>query len=91
MLAPVTDVEREKIAPFRDELASRAQRAADDVVQHGRGVLQETAAAVTASATKHGQALAEDLQNDLGSSKKPEEDASAPEPASDEATAPTTT
>ena len=70
VLAPVTDVEREKIAPLRDEIASRMQHAADDVVQHGRGILEETAAAVTASATKHGQALAEDLQNDLGSTKK---------------------
>ncbi len=89
VLAPVTDIEREKIAPLRDEIASRAQRAADDVVQHGRGVLQETAAAVTASATKHGQALAEDLQADLGASKKSDDGAAssnngpAPEPATD--------
>ena len=77
VLAPVTDIEREKIAPLRDELASRAQRAADDLVHHGRGVLEETAAAVTASASKHGQALAEELQTDLGTSKKPG-DGSAP-------------
>jgi ElaB/YqjD/DUF883 family membrane-anchored ribosome-binding protein len=69
VLAPVTDVEREKIAPFRDEIVVRAQRAADDVVQHGRGILQETAAAATAAASKHAQALAEDLQNDLGTVK----------------------
>ena len=48
VLAPVTDVEREKIAPLRDEIVGRAQRAADDVVQHGRGILEETAAAATA-------------------------------------------
>jgi ElaB/YqjD/DUF883 family membrane-anchored ribosome-binding protein len=87
VLAPVTDVEREKIAPLRDEIVERAQRAADDVVQHGRGILQETAAAATAAATKHGQALAEDLQNDLGSSKKPDEDngSGTPPPATPDA------
>lgn len=88
VLAPVTDLEREKIAPLRDEIASRAQRAADDVVQHGRGVLQETAAAVTASATKHGQALAEDLQADLGAVKKPAPEDTADAPPGNENPAP---
>jgi ElaB/YqjD/DUF883 family membrane-anchored ribosome-binding protein len=74
VLAPVTDVEREKIAPLRDEIVERAQRAAGDVVQHGRGILQETAAAATAAAAKHGQALAEELQTDLGSAAKPAEE-----------------
>ena len=84
VLAPVTDVEREKIAPLRDELVERAQRAAGDVMQHGRGILEETAAAATASATKHGQALAEDLQNDLGTTKKADGSDSAEAPPSTE-------
>ncbi len=79
VLAPVSEVERERLAPLRDELVDRAQRAADDVVQHGRSVFEETAAAVTASASKHGQALAEELQTIA--TQKGEAPASPPDPA----------
>ena len=68
VLAPVTSLEREKIAPLRDEVVERAKRAADDVVEHGRGVFEETLSAASASASKHGQALAEDIQNDFRTS-----------------------
>ncbi len=65
VLAPVSRIEREKIAPIRDEVVDRAKRAADDVVVHGRGVFEDTLSAASASAAKHGQALAEDIQSEF--------------------------
>ena len=58
-IAPVSQNEREKIAPLRDDVVGRAQRAAELAVEHGKGVLDETVAAVTSSATQHGHELAE--------------------------------
>lgn len=80
VMVPVTDVERERIAPLRDEILDRAQRAAGEVVQHGRSVFEETAAAAGASASKHGQALAEDLQT-IAAAKRGDGEASPSEPA----------
>ena len=37
VLAPVSRMEREKIAPLRDEVVDMARRTADGVVEHGRG------------------------------------------------------
>ena len=65
VLAPVSRIEREKLAPLRDEVVDRAKRAADDVVVHGRGVFEDTLSAASASAAKHGQALAEDIQSEF--------------------------
>jgi hypothetical protein len=65
VLAPVSKLEREKIGPFRDDVVGRAKRAADDAVLHGRGVLEDTLSAATASATKHGQAFAQDIQTEF--------------------------
>ncbi len=67
VLIPVTKLEREKIAPLRDEVVDRAKRAADDVVVHGRGVIEDTLSAASASAAKHGQALAEEIQHEFRS------------------------
>lgn len=68
VIAPVSRLEREKIAPLRDEVVDRAKRAADDVVVHGRGVFEDTLSAASASAAKHGQALAEEIQNEFRNS-----------------------
>ena len=65
VLAPVTNLEREKIAPLRDEVVDIAKRTADDGVEHGRGVVEETLSAASASAAKHGQALAEEIQQEF--------------------------
>ena len=65
-VAPVTDIEREKFAPVRDELVGHAQQAVSDVVDHTKRVVEETVAAATDSATKHGQELAVELQQEFG-------------------------
>jgi hypothetical protein len=61
LLVPVTDYEREKIGPLRDEVADKVQTVSEDVVVHGRAVIAETAQATLAaaqqSAQQHGQQL----------------------------------
>jgi hypothetical protein len=42
-----------------------AKRTADDVMEHGRSIVNETLAAASESATKHGQALAADLEQEF--------------------------
>ena len=42
LMTPVTDLEREKIGPIRDDLLERAQSVGTDVMEHGKQVLQET-------------------------------------------------
>jgi hypothetical protein len=64
-VVPVSDVERDNLGPLRDEVAKLAKRAAADVVEHGRGVFEETLSAASASVAKHGQALAGDLQHEF--------------------------
>jgi hypothetical protein len=65
-LAPVTEIERRKVAPVRDELLEHAQAVAGDAVDHGKRVLEETLSAVTDSASKHGQALVSEAQHEFG-------------------------
>jgi uncharacterized protein YjbJ (UPF0337 family) len=61
LLVPVTDYEREKIGPLRDEVVDKVQTVGEDVVVHGRAVIAETAQATLAaaqqSAQQHGQQL----------------------------------
>jgi hypothetical protein len=42
LMTPVTDFEREKVGPIRDDLLERAQTVGSDVIEHGKQVLQET-------------------------------------------------
>lgn len=42
LMTPVTDFEREKVGPIRDDLLERAQTVGGDVIEHGKQVLQET-------------------------------------------------
>ncbi len=72
VLAPISRLERETIGPLRDEVVERAKRAADDAVSHGRGVLEDTLSAATASATKHGQALAQEIQQEFNTYGQPQ-------------------
>jgi hypothetical protein len=65
VLLPVSRLEREKMGPLRDEVIDLAKRTADDVIEHGRGVMNETLAAASEAATKHGQALAADLEQEF--------------------------
>lgn len=62
LLLPVSEIEREKVGPLRDELLERAQSAGSDVIEHGKAVIAETAQSAmrTAqqSAAQHAQQAA---------------------------------
>jgi uncharacterized protein DUF3618 len=55
LLAPVTDYEREKVGPIRDELLDRAKTAGTDVIEHGKQVLQETVQSAVQTAQQSAQ------------------------------------
>ena len=59
LLIPVTDIERERLGPVRDELAGRAQTMVTDAVDAGKSVFNDTIAAATDSAQKHGKEIVE--------------------------------
>jgi Protein of unknown function (DUF3618) len=68
LAAPVTDLEREKVGPIRDELVGRAKDLGSDALEHGKQVLQETAqaalGAVQQSAQQHGEQVLSEAKGD---------------------------
>ncbi|HEY0614931.1 MAG TPA: DUF3618 domain-containing protein [Candidatus Elarobacter sp.] len=68
LAAPVTDLEREKVGPLRDELVGRAKDLGTDALEHGKQVLQETAqaalGAVQQAAQQHGQQVLSEAKGD---------------------------
>jgi hypothetical protein len=61
---PVTDYEREKLGPIRDDLLDRAQSAGGGILQHGKQVLQETAQAAVQTAQESAQKHAEQMASE---------------------------
>jgi hypothetical protein len=59
LLLPVSDLERERIGPVREQIAGRAQAAVAEAVDAGKSVLQETLATASESAQKHGAEVAQ--------------------------------
>ncbi len=55
LLTPVTDFEREKVGPIRDDLLDRAQSVGSDVIEHGKQVLQETVQSAVQTAQQSAQ------------------------------------
>ncbi|HEY0396341.1 MAG TPA: hypothetical protein VGD01_17830 [Candidatus Elarobacter sp.] len=68
LAAPITDLEREKVGPLRDELVGRAKDLGTDALEHGKQVLQETAqaalGAVQQAAQEHGQQVLSEAKGD---------------------------
>ena len=68
LAAPVTDIEREKVGPLRDDLVERAKSVASDALEHGKQVVQETAQAALStaqqSAQQHGQQVLSEAKGD---------------------------
>jgi len=68
LAAPVTDLERKTVGPIRDDLVERAKSAGTDALEHGKQVLQETAAAALGtaqqSAQQHGQQVLSEAMGD---------------------------
>jgi len=60
LAAPITDIEREKVGPLRDDLVERAKSVTSDALEHGKQVLQETAQEALDAAQQQGlQVLSE--------------------------------
>ena len=55
LLAPVSDFEREKVGPIRDDLMDKAQSVGAEVLEHGKQVVQETAQAAMQTAQQSAQ------------------------------------
>ncbi|GAC1659622.1 MAG: hypothetical protein NVS4B13_04960 [Candidatus Elarobacter sp.] len=55
LAAPVTDIERKTVGPIRDDLVDRAKSMGSDVIEHGKQVLQETAATALQTAQQSAQ------------------------------------
>jgi hypothetical protein len=47
LLLPISDIEREKVGPVREQIANRAQMAVAEAVEAGKSVLNDTIAAAT--------------------------------------------
>jgi hypothetical protein len=53
LLLPISNIEREHVGPLRDRLVEKAQDAAEDAIEHGKQVVQETVDAAMSSAREH--------------------------------------
>jgi ElaB/YqjD/DUF883 family membrane-anchored ribosome-binding protein len=65
LLVPVTDYERRKVPPLRDELLDRAQDVGSDVVAHGKQVVRETAQAALDAAQQSAQSHAQQIADEV--------------------------
>jgi len=61
-VAPVTQIEREKLEPLQNRLADKAGTLRDSVVEHGRAVVDETLATATNASREHAGQVAADLR-----------------------------
>jgi hypothetical protein len=65
LVMPVTEVEREKIGPLRDQLVERAQAVPREIAEHGREVLEETTQAAMQAAQQAAQRAATQVVGDV--------------------------
>jgi hypothetical protein len=68
LLTPVTDYEREKVGPIRDDLLERAQTVGSDVLEHGKQVLQETVQSAVQTAQQSAQTHSQQVLSEAGGS-----------------------
>jgi uncharacterized protein YjbJ (UPF0337 family) len=59
LLIPITDVEREKLGPIRDDIAGRAQTAVDETLEAGKSILTDAATTAVAAAKEKGTTIAQ--------------------------------
>jgi hypothetical protein len=59
LLIPISDAEREKLGPIRDDVASRAQTAVTEAVEAGKTILTDAAGTVAQSAQEQGAKIAQ--------------------------------
>jgi hypothetical protein len=68
LLTPVTDYEREKVGPIRDDLLDRAQSVGSDVLEHGKQVLQETVQSAVQTAQQSAQTHSQQVVSEAAGS-----------------------
>jgi F0F1-type ATP synthase membrane subunit b/b' len=66
LVIPSTEYEDERLPEIREAIVGRGQEIAQDAIDHGRAVLDDTLAAATSSAQEHGQQFFSDLQKEAG-------------------------
>lgn len=66
LVIPSTEYEDEHLPEIREAIVGRGQEIAQDAIDHGRAVLDDTIAAATNSAHEHGQQFISDLQKEAG-------------------------
>ncbi|MEA2786635.1 MAG: hypothetical protein QOF71_2739 [Candidatus Eremiobacteraeota bacterium] len=68
LLTPVTNYEREKVGPIRDDLLERAQSVGTDVLEHGKQVLQETVQSAVQTAQQSAQTHSQQIVSEAAGS-----------------------
>jgi len=61
LAVPITEYERERVGPLRDELLDRAHLVGSDAIEHGKQVIAETAQAALATAQESAQRHAQQV------------------------------
>jgi hypothetical protein len=61
LIPPVSDYERDKLRPLADELVEHASDARDEIFEHGRSALAETATAAQETLEQHAREIASSL------------------------------
>lgn len=59
LLIPISDIEREKLGPIRDDVAGRAQTAVAEAVEAGKTIIADAAGTAVQSAKEKGAAIAQ--------------------------------
>jgi ElaB/YqjD/DUF883 family membrane-anchored ribosome-binding protein len=65
LMLPVSEYERRKVGPIRDELIDRAQSVGGSVVEHGKEVVRETAQAALDAAQQSSQSHAQEIAREV--------------------------
>jgi hypothetical protein len=68
MLTPTTRLEDERIGPMSDHVKAQAADTAQEALEHGRQVAQDTVMAAQKSAQQHGRQMAETVNLDAQAS-----------------------
>ena len=61
LFVPVSDFEQAKLRPIADDLAEHAADVRDEILEHGRSAIAETAAAAQESVQNHAKELASSI------------------------------
>ncbi len=61
MFVPISDFEQARLRPITDDLAEHAADVRDEIIEHGRSALAETASAAQESVQQHAKEIASSI------------------------------